>query len=293
MKKEKFDWKNPSKKQWKQIHAWTRTIIQIFFFVMMPSIFTTAFSGVKYIFTRLGTGEAVSMTAFVTVLAAICLYTIVFGRFFCGFACAFGSVGDWLHALYLWINKKAGKKKTWKPDRQLMKWLSYVKYAVLALIVILCFTGFYGKTSGWSPWDVFSMLRSGNLRLAAYIPGLILLILIFAGMFVEERFFCKVFCPMGAVFSLLPILPLYALFRDRQNCLKGCSACTRMCPADLELPERGSFHPSGHCFQCQKCIDTCPKGNVRCGVKEVKGNELLFTLIRAIILFALMKLAGV
>ncbi|RHR71942.1 4Fe-4S binding protein [Eubacterium sp. AF15-50] len=33
----------------------------------------------------------------------LCLYTIVFGRFFCGFACTFGTLGDFVHEFYvLW-----------------------------------------------------------------------------------------------------------------------------------------------------------------------------------------------
>ena len=36
--------------------------------------------------------------------------TIVFGRFFCGFACAFGTLGDFVHEFYVWICKKVKRK---------------------------------------------------------------------------------------------------------------------------------------------------------------------------------------
>ena len=190
----------------------------------------------------------------------------------------------------------ACKKMKKKPLQIAEAWtekLCYLKYIVLALISILCFAGVYSKAKGTSPWDVFSMLHAGNFKLGGYLVGLVLLVLILAGMCFEERFFCRNFCPMGAVFSLLPILPFFALHRDRENCIKGCKACTKKCPSNIGLPEDGSPRVEGDCFQCQKCIDTCPKGNIHTGVKEIRGNEFWFTILRAAILLALLLWLGV
>lgn len=70
----------------KKIHMYVRAAIQLLFFIFLPSAFTTAFSGIKYIFTQIGLGNAIGLTSFLTVLLALCAYTIVFGRFFCGYA---------------------------------------------------------------------------------------------------------------------------------------------------------------------------------------------------------------
>ena len=83
--------KKLDRKKQKQVHRYVRAIIQLIFFLLVPSAFTAAFSGVKYLFTQIGKGDAIGMTSFVTALCVLCLYTILFGRFFCGFACAFGS----------------------------------------------------------------------------------------------------------------------------------------------------------------------------------------------------------
>lgn len=279
------------KKMMKKINIWLRALIQLFFFLFLPSAFTAAFSGVKYIFTQIGDGSKIELTSFVIVLIVLCLFTVIFGRFFCGFACAFGSLGDGLRALYIWICKKARIKPVRLGDK-LMSWLSIGKYIVLAVIVILCFSGAYSSLQGSSPWDVFSMLHAVNFRLGKYVIGIILLCLILAGMCMQERFFCRVLCPMGAVFSLLPVLPMFSLHRDRGNCITGCSACTKKCPASVELPEKGSLSVKGDCFQCQKCIDTCPKGNISCGIDAMKGNEIWFTLVRAALLFCLFMWVG-
>jgi len=119
------------------------------------------------------------MTSFVTVLLVICLYTMVFGRFFCGFVCAFGAFGDALHALYTKVCKKRKKKPVKIPEKAV--WiLGYMKYLVLLLIVLLCYSGIYGKAQGTSPWDVFSMIHAGNFRLGGYGIGLVILLLLMA-----------------------------------------------------------------------------------------------------------------
>ena len=283
---------NIDKKKLKKIHIYIRAVIQLLYFLLIPSAYTAAFAGTKYIFTQIGAGDQIQWNSFLAALLVLCGYTILFGRFFCGFACAFGSFGDFLNWAYRSICKKI-KKKPIKINARITRVLIYLKYLILAAILLCCFLGIYGNLRGTSPWDVFSMIHAGNLKLGSYIVGVILLILLIIGMSIEERFFCRFFCPMGAIFSILPMLAFFTLHRDRENCLKGCKACEKKCPAMVELPTKGSLEVRGECIQCQKCIDTCPKSNVSCGVTKLKGNEILFTLIRAVLLAVLLKIAGI
>lgn len=283
--------KQPNKKTMKKIHVWVRAVIQLLYFLFIPSAYTAAFNGVKYIFTQMGAKTHLEVTSFVAALIVLCVYTIVFGRFFCGFACAFGSLGDAVRALYVFICKKL-KKKPITMKATVVKKLQVVKYFVLAIIAVTCFTGVYSKAKGFSPWDVFSMLHARNFKLGGYTLGVVLLVLIVIGMCFQERFFCRVLCPMGAVFSVLPVLPFSTLRRDRSECIKGCRACTMKCPSDIELAPDTAPELSGDCFQCQKCIDTCPKGNIHTGIHALKGNEIWYTVLRAVILLVLFKVVG-
>lgn len=205
----------PAKKR-KQIVSCLRAGIQLLYFLFLPSVFTAAFNGVKYIFTQLGQGEKIEMTAFVSALLLVCAFTIVFGRFFCGFACAFGSLGDAMHAIYGIICKKRKKKpRCIKPE--LAKKLVLIKYGILLLIALCCFAGVYQKARGTSPWDVFSMLHAGNFRLSSYIPGIVLLVLILVGMFFEERFFLPFPVPNGScLFSASDPAVLYSAPETRK-----------------------------------------------------------------------------
>ncbi len=286
--------RHPSKlnrRERNRLRTYLRACIQLISFLLIPSAYTAAFAGIKYIFTQLGAGEMIKFTPFIALLLALCGYTIVFGRFFCGFACAFGTLGDAVRSLYVAIMKKR-KKKPYSLPRTWTQKLRYLKYGILLAIVNACFGQVYGTMQGTSPWDVFSMLRAGNLKLDGYFAGIILLVLILIGMALEERFFCRFLCPMGAVFSLLPVLPLFRLKRTRENCIKTCSACTRICPADLELPDDGEDRIAGDCFQCQKCIGTCPKSNIHTGIGKIRGNEEYLTVLRAVLLIAMLLALG-
>ena len=190
-----------------------RAGIQLAFFIAAPSLFSTAFAGIKSIFLAIGSGQAVEWNSFLNVTAVLLIFTCFFGRHFCGYACAFGSFGDAVYEGFSWIWTKCFHKKK-KPalSEKLVHRLQKVKYIVLALILLSCITGVYGKLTGTSPWDVFSMITAGRLPNSKYLVGIILLILIMIGMCTQERFFCQFLCPMGAVFALMPILP-GALFR--------------------------------------------------------------------------------
>ena len=281
------------RKKNKRVHTWLRAGIQVVFFVIAPSLFTESFNGIKAIFQAIAEGSMIQWNDFLTTLVILCIFTMLLGRFFCGYACAFGALGDWIYALSAFIQEKLGKKKKKKkllPDIpvKVKKGLQYIKYVLLAAIVAMCALGIYDSVSGASPWSVFSMARSGNLRLAGYAAGGILLILIILGMAWQERFFCQYLCPMGAVFALLPKLPWTSLRRNRENCIKGCSACEKQCPVSLGLDT--DTPKEGECIRCGKCVGTCPKENIKTGVPKWKGDEWWAVLSEAAALLILVEL---
>lgn len=65
----------------------------------------------------------------------------------------------------------------------------------------------------------------------------------------------------------------------------------RRLPSGIELPNSGENIQSGECFMCQKCMNICPKQNVK--TSTIKGNGIGFILIRAAILITIMKWAGI
>ena len=132
--------------------------------------------------------------------------------------------------------------------------------------------------------------RFHQLKMADSLIGTGLFLLVTAGMALEPRFFCRFLCPMGAVFSLMPVLPFSVIKRNRENCIPNCKACNLVCPANLEIPsdKEGDNATSGECFSCGKCIGKCPKQNTHNGLP---GRLWLPMLVgKAVILFVIFRI---
>ena len=247
-----------------------RAGIQLLFFILAPALFSTAFAGVKSIFQALAAHERITWNSFLDVTGILLLVTCLFGRHFCGYACAFGSLGDALYELTVWIRQKVfhQKGRHGYPGKT-VRILQKVKYIWLAVLLLFILMGWYKELQGMSPWDVFSMLTAGKLPNASYKIGIVLLILILIGMCTQERFFCQFLCPMGAVFAMMPILPTALFHRNREKCPARCGLCKKRCPVHLEID--GDTPLSGECICCHACEVTCPRKNIQIG--PVKDRE--------------------
>ena len=190
-------------------------------FYLLSALFSTAFAGVKSIFQAIAAHQQIAWNSFLDVTGLLLLVTILFGRHFCGYACAFGSLGDAMYELTVFIRKKVFHKKGRHgyPEKA-VRILQKVKYVLLAFLLLSILTGWYASLQGMSPWDVFSMLTARKLPNASYKIGIILLVLILIGMCTQERFFCQFLCPMGAVFAMMPILPSACLTETGRNVLE-------------------------------------------------------------------------
>jgi polyferredoxin len=267
------------------IQGLVRFTIQVAFFLLFPSLFSAAFSGLRSLADAMRLHKAFSWNPFLTILLFLLVFTILSGRFFCAFACSFGSVGDWMYACSAAVQKRIFKKVFVLPDK-LIHTLQYLKYLVLVVLLAACLTGYYFYLSPTDPWEAFASLRalrfdfSGPLLYATISLGFIAL-----GMLVVERFFCQFLCPLGAVFTLLPSFPALIYDRNKETCPERCDLCKRACPAHLYLGEEQSRY--GECFQCGKCGVRCPRGNVGPCFGRLQGMEPLWLVVVETILFML------
>lgn len=262
-----------------------RTGLQILFFLYAPAAFSAAFGGVKAVFARIGSGEPLSLSPMIQLFLGIVVSVMLFGRFFCGAACAFGSLGDWLYALSAHLQKKT-RRRLPRLSAGVERRLAYLKYAVLCALLALCVTGNQGAISGKSPRDAFAMALALRLRWTGNEVAWILLGAILLGMLWIPRFFCRFLCPLGAIFSLVPQFGIVRIRKQRSGC-GACRACSSVCPARLPLGEYDDIS-SGECFSCGKCTQVCPRKNARYRLIGGARWPVVGLLLQAALLAALM-----
>jgi polyferredoxin len=183
------------------------------------------------------------------------------GRFVCGFLCPFGLVQELLHRIPFPI-----KTSSFRGDRQ----LRFVKYAVLAIFVVLLPMRAVNVAGGGDPWfckwicpagtleggipllSASSMLREAAGLLFAWKAGLLAAVIFIS--LILCRPFCKYLCPLGAVYALLNRHALLRYKVDADACTR-CGACAKACPMQVD-PAKQPNHPE--CVRCGKCKKACP-----------------------------------
>ena len=239
---------------------WVKVVIQILSFALIPGLFEEEFAAVGNIVSCIYKGNISweSVKYSVWMLVATVPATVLVGRFFCGFFCSFGAVQDllWLgsHRLRALFPRKRDLKKADRIFR-------FAKYAVLFYFIIFVWSGVTAvKTAG--PWQVFGQYVSfghwPGLKPLLSVGGILLLVIFIGSLFVQ-RFFCRYFCPMGAIYSLISRASFLKIDKPREGCGK-CRLCTSKCSMGMDLTKKDRV-AGGECISCQKCVSWCPKGN--------------------------------
>ena len=192
------------------------------------------------------------------ILGILMLYGLILGRTICGYICPMGLLQELLHKIPTPKIKKS----------RLTRWLSYLKYVFLAVLVIalplwyasqyipvpafckyICPEGTFGGAifllSNPANADIFSML--GLL----FTRKFIILLIIVAFCIFLFRAFCRFICPLGAIYSLFAKFNFVGVKVNSSKCI-DCGKCVAVCEMDIR-------HVGDHeCIHCGSCINACP-----------------------------------
>ena len=186
------------------------------------------------------------------------------GRFICGFLCPFGWLQELLHKIPV---KKLSTRR--------LRPLTYVKYAVLLVAVVLLpmlavndvgmgdpyFCKYLcpqGVLEGAIPLSIVNAgIRSALGSLFTWKLCVLLAVVVLSVVF--YRPFCKWLCPLGAVYALLNKVSLFQMQVDKEKCV-SCGACARSCKMDVDITKSPNHT---ECIRCGMCVKACPTSAIR------------------------------
>ena len=191
------------------------------------------------------------------VLGIILLYCIIFGRTICGWLCPVGLLQELLYKI------KTPKLK----KNRITRLLSYLKYVIL-FVLVFALPIIYGLQSlpfpsfckficpaGTFEGAVFLVSNPNNNHFYSMLDVLftwkfvLLIIFVVAAVFIY-RFFCRFFCPLGALYGLFNKLSILGVKVDKSKC-NHCQACITNCKMDVK--EVGDHE----CINCGDCRNVC------------------------------------
>ena len=192
------------------------------------------------------------------------LLGVLLGRFICGFLCPFGWLQELLHKI---PTKKLSTKK--------LKPLTYLKYVILAVMVVLLPAIIVSDVGIGDPFFCKYLCPQGVLEgaipLSAVNAGIraalgslftwkltvLLTVVVLSVLFFRP--FCKWICPLGAFYALLNKVSLFQMKVDKNKCV-SCGKCARVCKMDVDVTKTPNHT---ECIRCGMCISTCPTDAVQ------------------------------
>ena len=81
----------------------------------------------------------------------------------------------------------------------------------------------------------------------------ILIAAAFLGFFIiSKRPFCRLACPLGAIFGFFNKYSILQLRVNEHNCT-NCQKCKSLCPVDINIGDDPGASTCVRCFKCLKC----------------------------------------
>jgi ferredoxin-type protein NapH len=170
------------------------------------------------------------------------------GRIFCGWLCPFGFLQDGLY--------KIPSKKFSLPAR-----VAHTKYLVLVAMVfaipflfpnsllVFCRTCPAATLESSIPWRIIGV--SSPFTSAFYLR-IAVLVAVIALAIAVSRGFCRLLCPLGAIFSVFNRFSLFRIRLTKHDC-DDCGRCLKNCPVEIHPVHQMN---SPECIRCLKCTST-------------------------------------
>jgi len=191
----------------------------------------------------------------IIILTILLLTVFLFGRILCGFACPVGVLQELISQINFKSNIK--KQKNVKKIDISLKTATIIRWIFFGVITVLAIFWSFSLLQIINPFTGFNIFTN-PLAPLFLIPGITLIAVAIASVFIY-RPWCRLFCPFGALSSLVGRFTQYKYVRT-EDC-NDCGLCETICPT--HQAERDS--KKRECYYCNRCVTVCPQNAIKLG----------------------------
>ncbi len=193
--------------------------------------------------------------ATILVITAI-LLSLLLRKSFCSWICPIGFLSELL--------ARAGRAvfgRNWRLWRWLDVLLRGVKYLLMIFFLwsILAMGRLGLAAFIESPYNRVSDLKMGLFFAHLSLTALAILVILAVGSMFVQGFWCRYFCPYGALLGIFSFLSPTRVVRDPARCT-DCGLCDQVCMARLPV-SRSRKVINAECTGCLDCLAVCPVGD--------------------------------
>ncbi len=174
--------------------------------------------------------------------------SLLFGNFFCGWACPYGSLQELMGNIGNLIFKKK-----FKMPKNIQKYLQYLRYVLFLILIVGVLDLVLTPINGYGTF--LGQFSEDSTNAASTVALGIMLFYLVLGLFFE-RPFCNYLCTEAAKYGIASMTRIFSIKRDEASCI-SCKKCDRACPMNIEVSVHEQVR-NGQCINCMKCIDACP-----------------------------------
>ncbi|MEM9895881.1 MAG: cytochrome c oxidase accessory protein CcoG [Bacteroidota bacterium] len=242
---------------------------------------------------------------FITSIVFVILFTVVFGRIFCGWICpqtifmegVFRKIEYWIEGDYM--AQKKLDKQPWNGEKIKKKFFKQTLFILISILIMHTFMAYLLGVA-----DLWEIIQAGPLENTSAFIAMVVFTGLFYGVFSKMREqVCTTICPYGRLQGVLldqnSIVVGYdykrgdnrGRFKKNQDraalglgdCI-DCNQCALVCPTGIDIRNGTQLE----CINCTACIDACdsimakigkPKGLIRYTSEKniAQGQPFRFT----------------
>lgn len=229
------------------------------------------------------------------IIAALLLFTLLFGRVYCSVVCPLGVMQDGVSHV---SGRRKGKKNRFRYSRA----VSWLRWGVLALFAVGLVAGVSVIVSLLDPYAAYGRIASsllapvyglGNNLLAwfaekagsyAFYPREVFVkswivfgvsVATLAAVAVlawkNGRTYCNTICPVGTILGLVSRFSIFRPTFDTDKCTK-CGLCEKGCKASC-IDSKARTIDHSRCVTCFNCIEKCRFGAISYQPRKIGAKK--------------------